>query len=295
MKQLCKTCIVVISSVLIPLTLPSCHKQEGFTGDNSELETSSIISSYIDDNSPDVIITSDETSSFVTVETVLDSEYIKSSAKNYFTDSSCDYELVNENITQGSENIISIDYPQIKGLADSTLQKNINNAIKEDILNQAMVTDNDNYDDDADTTCDRSLNLTYKITIQNNSAISICYQGYGEVVGGMHGSDLCYATTIDVKTGDVLEYSDFIDKDITDKIRSSEEMTNQAYEEIVKEGITNALSKDDLIEYVRTNNYWDYTRYNGGTFFIAQDSLTVSVSAITAIGDYILVTLPVEL
>lgn len=190
-----------------------------------------------------------------------------------------------------SQDNIKIQYPEIKGLGDNSKEKNINDLIKNDVLNSQVEAPTKYYQDDNNTKVKLTLDLKYQVTMHTNELLSVIYMGYSNIEGSAHPTKDFYAITIDIKNGTKLKLSYFtaMDTNLAQKIKQSKAVTNDE----VKDGmdknvlITAIQSKDDKILIQGLEEEWAYN-----TFYITPDFLVISVDVAHAIGDYALVELP---
>lgn len=185
---------------------------------------------------------------------------------------------------------IKIQYPQIKGLADNSKEKTINDLIKKDILNSQV--EEPTRGSDAYYTIDElSLDLKYQVTMKTTELLSVVYTGSAYVKGSAFPTNNIYTITIDLKNATKLKLSDFttIDTNLAQEIKQSTAVTN----DVVKSG----MDKETLIAAIQDMNDQSLIRnlkedwaYN--TFYITPNSLVVSVGVAHAIGDYALIELP---
>lgn len=90
---------------------------------------------------------------------------------------------------------ILIEYPQIKNMKSLEIDMKVNKLLKEKAISI--------YGGDGA----KGLNLPMKTKVEyfNSNIISVKYTGYGHYFGAVNGSDIMYATNINLKTGEMID------------------------------------------------------------------------------------------
>ncbi len=191
-----------------------------------------------------------------------------------------------------SQDEISIEYPQIRGLSDSAMEKTINDYIKNDIWNSQVAETIDAYKDlDMDITL--SVDMGYKVTLSTDKLLSISYEGSSYIEGGVHPNNYFYGVTIDLESAARLKLSDFvsIDHTLIEKLRSSAK-TLQLFESaennsaVIEEVLSNLENGDDHF------SIWELHNGSEKNFCLTPDALVVNVYISHAAGDFVLLETP---
>ena len=130
---------------------------------------------------------------------------------------------------------ISIRYPQVKGLDDHSREKEINELIRNDILDNEIggvnrkITNRELLD----------LTLDFEVKMDTTEVLSVLYWEYSTYYTGYpdirnwspHGYNF-HSITINMKTGQKMQLSDFvnIDMGLIKKVKASENVTNKIVE-----------------------------------------------------------------
>ncbi|WP_169525141.1 hypothetical protein [Pseudalkalibacillus hwajinpoensis] len=114
------------------------------------------------------------------------------------TDSNESYDLTKENFT---ENGVSINYPQITGLTDTTKQETLNDLLYKEAHNVL------NFYDESDGL---DLEIDYTISFQSAYFLSVQYAGSGYVEGAAHPNNLFYTTNVDIQNRERIRLSDAV-------------------------------------------------------------------------------------
>lgn len=150
--------------------------------------------------------------------------------------------------TNYTNNAVSINYPQITNLPDSTKQEEINELIRTESM-KGM-----NYYPD---TQDLSLEIDYTIALKNTNILSIQYSGAGYVTNAAHPNHLFYTTNINMDKAARVRLNDIvdIDGDLIEYFKSGSLkplipehqyiLTDRSTEEILQQ-FTNADSMDSI-------------------------------------------------
>ncbi|NLT14681.1 MAG: DUF4163 domain-containing protein, partial [Clostridiales bacterium] len=191
-----------------------------------------------------------------------------------------------------SQDQISIEYPQIKGLGDSAIEQTINDFIKNDIWNSQVAETIDAYKD-IGMDIALSVDMGYKVTLSTGKLLSIAYTGSAYVEGGAHPNNYFYGVTIDLESATRLKLSDFvsIDEPLIEKLRSSAkamQLFDSAVENnaVIEEILGNLQNGDDHFPIWALNNSRE------SNFCLKPDALVVSVYISHVAGDYVLLEIP---
>lgn len=191
-----------------------------------------------------------------------------------------------------SQDEISIDYPQIKGLGDSAREQKINDYIKNDIWNSQVAKVIDGYND-IDMDIKLSVDMGYTVTLSTGKLLSIEYSGSAYIEGGAHPNNYFYGVTIDLESAERLKLSDFvtIDGALVEKLRSSAKALKlfdgtEENNAIIEEILGNLDTGDDHFPI------WLLHNDRESNFCLKPDALVVSVYISHAAGDYALVEIP---
>lgn len=121
-----------------------------------------------------------------------------------------------------SEEGVTIEYPQIKNLADETKQDEINNMLS----NEAYKVMNFYSDTEG-----LELEIGYTIAFKSPSFLSVQYAGDGYVEGAAHPNHMFYTTNINVENGTHIRLVDVVN-------------VNDAFVELVKSDAFEAVNPD---------------------------------------------------
>lgn len=187
-----------------------------------------------------------------------------------------------------SLNNIRVQYPQVRGLTDPTVQAAVNDLIKTDMWEYTVQPYIDSYTEEGITAC----NFEFKVTLLNEELISIAYTGEVYVEGSARRNNEFYAATFDLQTGEKLALTDFVtvDEAFINKVKQTEMIDTVSGERVSRADVwdaQNTCTTDELIRRFTETLGRDY--YN---FYLTEDTLVVSVPVSHAGGDYVLITLP---
>lgn len=207
------------------------------------------------------------------------------------------YTIYTEYFIQGN---INVQYPQIEGLSDKVLEQSINDFIETELfkikideqLKEVQKTIEHGVDDDY------NLILEYNITMYTDELMSILYTDRGSYNTSQYPTDGVMGLTIDMKTGQKLKLSDFIqiDKNLIDKLKNSDNICNDA---LLKEN----MPKGEFIKVVQDelehNSNFIIEVLHGElenlyTFAVSPNSLFISIIILHAAGDYALIEVPYD-
>lgn len=191
-----------------------------------------------------------------------------------------------------SQDQISIEYPQIKGLGDSAIEKTVNEYIKKDIWNSQVAETIDAYKDiGMDITL--SVDMGYEVTLSTGKLLSIAYTGSAYVEGGAHPNNYFYGVTIDLENGKRLKLSDFvpIDEYLIEKLRSSAKNLQlfdnaENNNAVIEEVLGNLQNGDDHFPI------WELHNGSERNFCLTPDALVVNVYISHVAGDFVLLETP---
>ncbi len=190
-----------------------------------------------------------------------------------------------------SQDEISIDYPQIRGLGDSAREQTINDYIKNDIWNSQVAETIGAYKDiDMDVTL--SVDMGYKVTLSTDKLLSIAYTGSAYVEGAAHPNNYFYGVTIDLENAVRLKLSDVtsIDEQLVENLRTS--ANNQQWFENVVENSAVREESRHLQDGDDHFPIWILQNEKDKNFCLTPDALVVSVYISHAAGDYTLLEIP---
>lgn len=189
-----------------------------------------------------------------------------------------------------------IEYPQIDGLGNESVEKAINELIKNDIWDSQVDDTIKSYQEEGNTIT-LNVGLKYQVTISTAELLSVMYTGTPYVDGGMSVNNVYHTITLDLSNGSRQSLTDFvqIDTGLAQKIRESKEITNEAVknadnekqaDEIRNYLINEILSKEneDIILELENNN--------ADNFYVTKNSLVICIGVSSAVGDYALVEMP---
>lgn len=202
------------------------------------------------------------------------------------------YQIAAAEFNQGS---IHIKYPQISGLKDASVEKAINDLIKNDIWNSQVQETIDAYQDE---TIKLDVDMSYEVALSTDDILSVMYTGSAYIEGGVHPSNMFHAITIDLKSGNRLYLSDFtqINGRLIEKLKQSESIHNFVTDnEIQDEALLTEL-RNNLVGEIQDQDenfmIWDLKNQRDSAFYLTKDALVIRTYVSHATGDYALVDLP---
>ena len=185
---------------------------------------------------------------------------------------SMDYDI---NKTTYTNKQITINYPQITNLSDSSKQKKINELIKTQGLSI--------LNDYSESINNLNLKINYEIKWKSSNILSIEYSGTAYVKGTAHPSNGVFNTTnININTESVIKLQDIvtINKDFAEKYK------NAKYKSPIDE--LNSESNGEIKKYLANfaiNDLLQQFKDKKSRFYFTKDSLGINIDVPHAIGD----------
>jgi len=192
---------------------------------------------------------------------------------------------------------VKINYPQITNFSDANKQSQINELIKNDILNdhQKDVTNlvkayfkNDKEAEDALTE-----DVNYEIKLNNSKILSILYVKNSTIPGSAHANNYLHSININIENGTILKFKDLIniDNNFVEKLKN---VKNRIWtpKALLGIGATDEFNKElvgvigdefsdrdnkDLIGQFNSDDY---------SFYFTKDYFGMSIDVPHAVGDY---------
>lgn len=187
-----------------------------------------------------------------------------------------------------------ISYPQITNFSDLHKQNQINDLIKNDIINNYKkdVTDvaswfyDNNYQNAED---DLTEEVNYEVKLNSSNLLSIIYFKYSILPKSAHGSNTLHSININIGDGSILKFKDIIivDNSFVEKLKNdkSKLLTAKAYPGQLSDGLDLGISSElqgrnnkDLIDMFNSDDY---------SFYLTKDSIGMNIDTAHAGGDYI--------
>ena len=141
---------------------------------------------------------------------------------------------------------LTVNYPQITNLSDSTKQKSINEIIKNEALKVL------NYY--KDSTDEVTLDINYNIKLSNENLLSIQYSGISYSKGAAHPNNIFYTTNINLNNASRLRLADlvkmdenFVNKFKNSSYKSQDAAPDKSLQEAAKLSV-NQFTTNDLIK-----------------------------------------------
>jgi hypothetical protein len=196
------------------------------------------------------------------------------------------YSVKSDTYKQGN---ITIAYPEISGLKDTDKQTKINQLIK----TRALSTTKDNSWGD-----ELTLDIKYKITLQNKELLSIQYSGLSNVEKSAHPNNEFYTSNIDILNAKELTLSDFvtINSDFIKSFKSSTYIPWMTFDSKDEEkNIISALDEykntqfndNDLLNWFKHSDNTDTNANISGVFcYLTNDSLGIGIYVPHVSGDH---------
>ena len=184
---------------------------------------------------------------------------------------------------------ITIAYPEISGLKDTNKQSKINQLIKARALS---ISKDNSWGDEL------TLDIKYKITLQNKELLSVQYSGLSNVEKSAHPNNEFYTSNIDILNAKELTLSDFvtINSDFIKSFKSSTYipwMTFDSKDEeknlisALDEYKNTQLNDNDLLTWFKQSDKPDRNANISGVFcYLTKDSLGIRIDASHATGDH---------
>jgi len=208
----------------------------------------------------------------------------KSTSSNVASSSGVTYQISKTVYTNKN---ITINYPQITNLGDTTKQKSINEILKSEALKVL-----DYY---KDNTTELSLDINCTIKYNSENLLSVQYEGIGYAKGAAHPNNLFYTTNINLDKGTRLRLADIIkiNENLVNKFKggsykSQLDDPDQSLKAAAKESVQQ-LTTADLIKNFNNADSLDNigTVNQSDTFtYFTKDSLGISVPISVATGDH---------
>lgn len=175
----------------------------------------------------------------------------------------------------------TITFPQIVELGDDNLQNKINKILKEEALSVLGLYEEGN---------DVSLDITYKISLQSKSILSVQYSGDANEKDAPYPLRLFYTVSINVNKGSKVTLKQLvrIDNNFVNSIKNfkvKNPETNQASVSAF-DYILNTYTEKNLIRYLEGAD----SSYQNSAFtfsYITKDAIGISIEVPHAVGDHL--------
>ncbi|WP_088189263.1 DUF4163 domain-containing protein [Desulfosporosinus sp. FKA] len=192
---------------------------------------------------------------------------------------------------------IKINYPQITGFSDSNKQNQINNLIKNDILNDYQ-KDIANlvkyyYKDNAQAEDALTEDVNYYIKLNSTKLLSVLYVKNGSIPGSAHPNTSVHSVNIAIESGTILKFKDLINinNNFVEKIKNVKsglwipkplpgiETTDEINKELRGALASNLsmLQNKDLIDQFNADDY---------SYYFTKDYFGMTSDIPHALGDY---------
>jgi hypothetical protein len=171
-----------------------------------------------------------------------------------------------------TEDTVSIKYPQITGMSDADTQEKLNQIISDTALRDVR-----------DLISGTTYELSYKVTLNTPTVISMYFDGYVNVPETIHPNQFLRGLTIDVAKQEIITPGSLLYAidGVVDIMLSGTyssmgyDMTSE-YEASIKENLT-SLGED----------FWINELKNADALFLTPDALVISVSVPHVMGDHV--------
>ncbi len=190
------------------------------------------------------------------------------------------YQLKQSTYEKGN---IIVHFPQLTEMENITLEQQINEFLKREILQFVHQYENG----------DATLEIDYGVMTDTQDTLSILYTGYYS--GGAYPSHLLFTTNIDLRTGEKIRLFDkvSINEDFIKKfnhapyiIRENPTSPNEEISLAVKEYL-NQITQEELIKAFKQADLTDMTDNAYGVYSYFQDgALVISIQVPHVIGDH---------
>lgn len=187
-----------------------------------------------------------------------------------------------------TSNNITITYPQISNLSDTKKADSINKLL-EDV---ALSSLNTYTQDDMNTL---TIEVNYKVTLQNERYLSIVYFGSSFLEGAAYPNSLFYTENIDLANGSIISLSDFSDiNNIATKLKDISSVKALADETELSDAHKTFLMNIDDSELLNLLKDSDFKVVNNslqapsnGTYsYMTDEGIVISLQVIHALGDH---------
>ena len=165
-----------------------------------------------------------------------------------------------ENIDEDKEIDITIEYPQISGMEDEKKQKRINELLKEsamgpyyDFLNDGGFMDSTGWP------------VEYTVVYATEDIFSVTFDGYIYAKGNAHGTNLLYATNIDLDTGERITTNELFNVSFRGKLRMEIFDLSVLGEKITKEDMS--ATANEMLEETIVNRREEFVDSHDNFYF----------------------------
>lgn len=187
-----------------------------------------------------------------------------------------------------TSNNITITYPQISNLSDTSKSDSINKLLENVALNLLKSYTQDEINS-------LTMEVNYKVTLQNEQYLSIVYSGLSNIEGAAYPTSLFYTVNIDLATGSIIPLSSFANiNNINSKLKNPSSIKVLAdtieLSDAQKAFLTN-LNDSDLLSLLKDS---DFKLSDGtikppttGTYsYMTSEGIVVSLQVVHALGDH---------
>lgn len=229
---------------------------------------------------------SDKTTNQVTQSSIINNNndsVINKTANEPIKSNEVNYEIAKETYTDKN---ITINYPQITNLNDTSKQKKINEIIKNDILKSFYKGPEDGM----------AVEIKYIIKLSNISFLSIQYIGIISFNGANHPTNEIYTTNIDLAKDRKLRFTDVVnvDENVVNKFKNGkyiyweDNSISQSSEDLKSDVISqvNDYTTDDSIKWFNKSDDTDENDSHITFSYFTKDSIGISLAVPHAIGDH---------
>lgn len=185
-----------------------------------------------------------------------------------------------------------INYPQINGLSNVSLQESLNSLLKEEALS---ITETYKADDN-----EVHLEVDFVIKQKSERLISVQYLGYVYVQNTPHPTNLFYTTTINLKSGSKVKLADLlkIDKELVKKFRDGRYIPFDEGLNLEKEGVLTDLiegfTDEELIDLSVAADKMDESNSSNTFTYFTDNSIGISIGIPHPYGDHLEIEIPYE-
>lgn len=193
--------------------------------------------------------------------------------------------LYQVNTTSYQNGDLIVHYPQLTGMENKTKEKQINNQLKNDVLQFVNQYEND----------DASLNMNYEVMMDTQDTLSILYTGDYSVEGGIYPSHFLFTTNIDMRTGEKIRLPDrfSINEEFINKFKTSPYIDRENPASPNKEkslAVKNYLDGINQPELIEAFNQADLPTAEENLYgifsYFQEDGLIISIGVPHVIGDH---------
>ena len=180
-----------------------------------------------------------------------------------------------------TESAIKIGYPQLSASAETPRQKEINDLIKNEVMEIV-----DGYKSSGE---EYHVDIAYQIKWQGANILSIVYTGYANLTGAAYPANVQFTTNIDLKNGRILKLSDCVRID-PELVRKFQQGRYQPWGADLNLQSADALGQ--VMDSLDSSDLLAQFQQEKARFYFTRDSLGISADVVHAVGDHLEMEIP---